>query len=89
LKRQPSIDAEQRSPNLKLVVLGAPALAVVALLAPVSACAKNNAQPTSAPSASVTVDGHTHKISGAVECTNSSANPRATPPETGSGTVTQ
>ncbi len=84
---QPSTYAEQPSPSPQLVVLGAHALVVVTLLVPLSACGKNNAAPPGPTSASVTVDGHTHNISGAVECTNSSANPRATPPETGSGTT--
>ncbi len=84
---QASTDAEHRSPNRRMVLLGAHALVVVTLLAPLSACTKNNAAQPNPTSASVTVNGSTHKISGAVECTNSSANPHATPAETGSGTT--
>jgi hypothetical protein len=83
---------------------GAAVLAVVVLVASLSACSKKSDEPTSHPgsssgpasttdglsqvaSADVMVDGHTHTISGAIDCSTSASNPSATPTQAGTETT--
>jgi hypothetical protein len=73
-----------------------PLLVVAVSAATLTGCSTNSAGPTSPParsstsaattpaggtgSAELTVDGHTHRISGPVNCTAQEANPSGTPP---------
>jgi hypothetical protein len=73
-------------------VLGTAAFVVVGTIAP--ACSTKTGEPASAPSSTpvatnttVMVDGHSHTISGKVDCTTSAMQPSATPPESGNKTT--
>ncbi|MEQ0707833.1 hypothetical protein, partial [Mycobacterium tuberculosis] len=75
------------------IAVGATALGVSALGATLPACSAHSGpgSPPSAPSApaaaTVMVEGHTHTISGAVECRTSPAVRTATPSESGTQTT--
>ncbi|MGB9304821.1 MAG: lipoprotein LpqH [Mycobacterium sp.] len=73
-------------------VLGAAALLLVGTIA--AACSTKNGEPASAPSSTpvatnttVMVDGHSHTISGKVDCSTLPRQTSATPPESGNKTT--
>jgi hypothetical protein len=73
-------------------VLGTAAIVVVGMIAP--ACSSKNGEPASAATSTpvvtnttVMVDGHSHTISGKVDCSTSPIQPSATPPESGNKTT--
>ncbi|HTX97575.1 MAG TPA: lipoprotein LpqH [Mycobacterium sp.] len=72
------------------IVLAAAGFGVVVLATSLSGCSSKGGQPASAPSSTpaaptttVMIDGNKHTMITAVECTNSAAQPNASPPESG------
>ncbi len=88
--RDPNIHHRRLERPVRRLVLAAAGLGVIVLGASLSACSSKGAQSASAPSSSaaspsttVMVDGNKHTMLAGVECTNSAAQPNATPTESG------